>query len=102
MLQQNYPELAPEQTLVGETCEFNGIPGKGWNDGFTAYKRVKGKEFKKELVKFGECIWYLKPKSKGKAKAECRWEDGVFLGIRDESGEYIVGTPEGAIKVRSI
>ena len=72
------------------------------NDGFTAYKRVKGKEFKKELVKFGECIWYLKPKSKGKAKAECRWENGVFLGIRDESGEYIVGAPGGAIKVRSI
>ena len=56
------------------------------NDGFTAYKRVKGKEFKKELVKFGEGVWYLKPKSKGKNKAECRWEDGVYLGVRDESG----------------
>jgi hypothetical protein len=72
------------------------------NDGFTAYKRVKGKDFKKELVKFGECIWYMKPKSKGTAKAQCRWENGVFLGIRDESGEYIVGAKDGVIKVRTI
>ena len=26
----------------------------------------------------------------------------IFIGIRDESGEYLVGTPEGVIKVRSI
>ena len=72
------------------------------NDGFTAYKRVKGKEFRKELVKFGECVWYIRPLSKGKAKAQVRWENGIFLGIRDESGEYIVGTKEGVIKVRTV
>ena len=32
----------------------------------------------------------------------CRWSDGVFLGVRDESGEVIIGTKEGVIKVRSI
>ena len=44
----------------------------------------------------------MKPKSKGIAKAQPRWENGVFLGVRDESGEYIIGTKEGAIKVRTI
>ena len=25
-------------------------------DGMTTYKRIKGRDFKKELVKFGECV----------------------------------------------
>ena len=40
---------------------FRNLKGK---DGFTSYRRIKGKEFHKEIVEFGECIWYLKPKSR--------------------------------------
>merc|ERR1712240_226221 len=29
-----------------------------------------------------------------------RWERGVWLGIRDESGEIMIGTPEGVVKAR--
>ena len=72
------------------------------SDGMTAYKRIKGRDFKKELVKFGECVWYLRPKSKGKAKGISRWENGCWMGIREESGEYIIGTAEGFCKVRSV
>jgi len=72
------------------------------SDGMTAYKRIKGREFKKEVVKFGECVWYMRPKSKGKAKAQSRWESGVWYGIRDESGEYIIGISRGVIKVRAV
>ena len=71
-------------------------------DGMTAYKRIKGREFTKEIIKFGECVWYMRPKSKGKAKAMPRWESGVWSGIRDESGEYIIGTEKGYIKVRTV
>ena len=39
---------------------------------------------------------------KGKQKFEPRWESGVWLGIRQESGESIVGMKNGVIKVRSI
>ena len=46
-------------------------------------------------------MWYLKPKSRGKMKAENRWNNGVWLGIREESGEYIIGTEKGSIKVRT-
>ena len=32
---------------------------------------------------------------------QARWETGVFLGCREESGEIIVGTSEGVIKARA-
>ena len=64
-------------------------------DGMTAHKRLRGKEFKKEILKIGECVWFLRPKSKGKMKADYRWLNGIWLGVREESGEYVVGTPDG-------
>ena len=39
-------------------------------DGRTAYSRIKGRNFNKEIVKIGECVWYMKPKSKHKKKAD--------------------------------
>ena len=71
-------------------------------DGRTPYRRLKGKEFNRKLANFGECIWYLKPKSKGINKATSRWACGIYLGIREESGEYIVGTDGGVLKCRAI
>ena len=47
-------------------------------------------------------MWYLRPKSAGVAKFEERWERGIWLGSRDESGEAIVGADDGILKVRSI
>ena len=43
---------------------------------------------------------YLEPGTKGQDKFNCRWERGVWLGIRDESGEIIIGTPDGVVKAR--
>ena len=47
-------------------------------------------------------MWFLRPKSKGKMKADYRWLNGIWLGIREESGEYIIGTHEGVVKVRIV
>ena len=58
--------------------------------------------FQKETVEFGECAWYLKPKSVRRNKADARWKDGIWLGIRDRSGESLVGAEHGVIKVRSV
>ena len=44
----------------------------------------------------------LKPDSKGKFKAYARWMGGVYLGMRDRTDEYLIGTPEGVIKVHTI
>ena len=70
-------------------------------DGRTPYYRIKGREFNRKLANFGECIWYLKPKSLGKNKAQYRWADGIWLGIREESGEHIIGTENGTVKARA-
>jgi len=72
------------------------------SDGKTSYERRKGKKFNKELVEPGECVWYLMAKSKGQTDMESRWRTGVWLGIRSESNEVIIGTSEGVVKARSI
>ena len=69
-------------------------------DGKTNYQRWKGKSFKREVAEFGECVFYLKAGTRGVDKFECRWEEGVWLGVRDETGEVIIGTPQGVVKAR--
>ena len=36
-----------------------------------------------------------------KEKSDNKWESGVWLGVVDSSGEKIIGSAEGCIKVRS-
>ncbi len=43
----------------------------------------------------------VKKKSLRKGKLDARWATGVFLGIREESGEIIVGAKDGVLKARS-
>jgi len=66
-------------------------------DGKTPYERIKGKKFKTPLVTFGERVRFLKSESVGKNKWDCRWSHGIFLGIRETSGEYLLGTKEGGL-----
>ena len=72
------------------------------SDGKTSWERVRGKKFKSALVEIGENIRYIRPESVGKNKWEVRWEEGIFIEIRDTSGEYIIGAGEGVIKARGI
>ena len=65
------------------------------------YERRKGRKFQKALPEFGECIWFLLPESKGENKLDSRWEEGIYLGLKDESNELIVGNKEGVRKIRS-
>ena len=62
--------------------------------------RWRGKNFNRSIAEFGENVVYLKTGSVGKDKFNSRWEEGVWLGISDESGESIIGTKEGVIKAR--
>ena len=39
--------------------------------------------------------------TKGVARVEPRWEDGVFLGVSDRSDELFMGTDKGMHKVRT-
>ena len=69
-------------------------------DGKTNHRRWKGKDFDRPVCEFGECILALKLDSVGKQKSKVRWVEAIFLGVREESGELIVGTPQGVIKAR--
>ena len=69
-------------------------------DGITAYRRWKGKEFKRDVAEFGENVWYLKSDSAGKNKYANRWQEGIWLGITEDTGETVVGTDEGVVKAK--
>ena len=72
------------------------------SDGMTVHRPVKGSRLQTDTVEFRECVCYLKPNSVGQNKADVRWEEGIWLGIRDKSGETYIGTELGVIKVRSV
>ena len=84
---------------------------KGSQNGFTALYRMYGKDYRGDLVEFGECVW-AKPKRTGR-KALRYQEDpmgprgvqGVWLGIHEETGENLVallGPKAPVISVRAI
>ena len=75
-------------------------------DGKTLYERWKGRRFRRTIAQFGECIMWLHLKSVGTSKLlynediPPRWEEGIFLGILEESGQMIVGNEKGIFKCR--
>ncbi len=70
-------------------------------DGKTRRQRVTGKSWLRQVAEFGECAYYLKLKTKGIHTWEERWAEGIWLGIREESGEILIGTDEGVVKART-
>ena len=46
----------------------------------------------------GEFILYLEPQSVNKGKLDTRQENGIFAGVREESGELYVVTENGESK----
>ena len=64
------------------------------------WREGKGKEFKREVAEFGEAVLYLKLGTKGRDKLDSRWETGIWMGIKDQTGECIIGTSEGTVKAR--
>ena len=71
------------------------------DDGRTPYRRLRGRDFNKEVAEFGEKIMYLKLESVGKEKSESRWSEGIFVGIKEETGEMMIGTKEGVERART-
>ena len=70
-------------------------------DGGAVHRRPRGREFGASAAEFGESVMYMKTDIIGKDKMDARWETGVWLGMREESNESIIGTRHGCIKVRS-
>ena len=67
-------------------------------DGKTPYSRHRGREWRVSLPPFGETIEFLR---RGH-KFEARWHQGIFLGVKDNTTEKIVGNASGVFTVQSI
>ena len=71
-------------------------------DGKTAYQRWKGRKYARAIAEFGECVIYCRLGSKGIDKLDERWEEGIWLGSKDESDEILIGTEKGVVKARAV
>ena len=71
-------------------------------DGRVPYQRLRGRKMQPELVEYGECVMCLPLKHLEMGKAEARWIPGVFIGMKMNSGEKLIATETGIIKVRTI
>ena len=69
----------------------------------TAYELRKERKFERALPHFVEKIRFMIPGvTKGVARVEPRWEDGIFLGVSDRSDERHMGSVRGMHKVRTV
>ena len=66
------------------------------DDGQTAYERAKEKRYDKPAVEFGELVHYLFDRRKTHENwLDPKWCEGIFLGMRWRTGEFIIGTLSG-------
>jgi hypothetical protein len=72
-------------------------------DGKTAYERCKGKQARTAGLEFGEAVlWKRKRVGGALGKMTCLWREGVFVGVRGQSGEIMVSTKDGIFKTRTV
>lgn len=71
------------------------------DDGFTSYRKLKGRGYNSELVEIGECLWYKTPGVEFQ-KLDARWETGLFLGRVEASDEVLVGVGAEVNRARAI
>ena len=73
-------------------------------DGRTAYRRWKEKDFQGQVVEFGEKVHH-RNNSKGenaRRKMDGRWHEGYYLGKDWRTGSAWIGTSAGVIKASVI
>jgi hypothetical protein len=73
------------------------------HDGKTSYERSKGKKAKTFGIDFFEAVlWKRKPSGGGLGKLAIMWNDGIFLGVKGTTGEFIVGDANGIHRTRTL
>ena len=99
-------EIPYSHPIIGFLVEYAGFllnrceVGK---EGRTAFERCKGKRARTAGIEFGESVVWKKTHVSGAlGKLFSSWNDGVFLGVRGKSGEYIIGDRSGVWKARCL
>jgi hypothetical protein len=94
--------LDPKCPILAWLIEYAGVLHYLFHRGedrMAPYRRVKGKEWTIALPAFGESIDFEK---NTRRKLESRWERGVYLGVRTDTTERIVGASKGVCVVQSV
>ena len=77
--------------------------GEVGHDGKTAYERSKGKTSRIHGTEFGEGgLWRRRPIGGALGKLSSLWDDGIFLGIKATTGEFMIGDKIGVHRTRTI
>ena len=72
-------------------------------DGMTAFERCKGRRARTLGIEFGEgVLWKRKPIRGAWGKFSSMWDNGVYLGLRGASGEFIVSDVTGVRRTRTV
>ena len=71
-------------------------------DGKTAYERNKGKKATVLGLEFGEKLLYKVKAGDKDMKINSRWEHGIFLGVKQASGELWISVKDKVFAVRSV
>ena len=78
--------------------------GQVGQDGKTAYERLKGKAASLLGRQFGErLLWRTNiPARDRRNRMDTQTSEGIYLGQRTVSGEYLVGSAEGVFRPRTV
>ena len=68
-------------------------------DGMIPYRRLKGKDWS---VRLPNCCETVEFRQRTRHKLDSRWQEGIFLGVRVDSTEKIVGTSGEVFVVQSV
>ena len=72
-------------------------------DGKTPNQLLKGKHTHRPMYELGEKVrFHPLGLIKGRGKLDTKMLEGIWLGLSRKSGEYIIGTPEGIRKARTV
>ncbi|CAE6971968.1 unnamed protein product [Symbiodinium sp. CCMP2592] len=95
--------LEPTSAVFAWMIEYAGVLhtlfSQELHEGLTPFQRIKGRKWQVALPCFGEAVDYRR---NTRSKLDSRWQSGVYLGLRLQSTEKIVGTNQGIFVVQSI
>ena len=77
-------------TMVGTACSVPNRYVPHGEDGRIPMRKQKRREVINALPEIGECILHPSPQPLGKDMLDTRWENGVFAGVREASGNLHV------------
>ncbi|CAE7420072.1 RE2, partial [Symbiodinium sp. CCMP2592] len=95
--------LEPTSSVFAWMIEYAGVLhtlfSQELHEGLTPFQRIKGRKWQVALPCFGEAVDFRR---NTRSKLDSRWQSGVYLGLRLQSTEKIVGTNQGIFVVQSI